>query len=126
MTAHRPALDAAAVPPAASDVLAWVVREAVTNVLRHSAASQASVSVAVDPEATTLMVANDGADLTGTSGSRTGVASMRDRLAPLGGTLEVTHDGGWFTLVATVPAHAPGADPSTAANPAEITASYSA
>ncbi|WP_460744146.1 sensor histidine kinase [Mariniluteicoccus endophyticus] len=107
----------AAVPADAAQVLAWIVREGVTNVLRHSSATQASVSVAVDDEATTLMLANDGATLTGTSGSQTGIASMRDRLAPLGGTLDVTHDGGWFTLVATVPTRTKPRDPANPGDP---------
>lgn len=100
--------EAAVVPGPIGEVLAWIVREGVTNVLRHSNASQASLSVSSDdPGPTggevTLMIANDGADRTGTSGSRTGIASMRDRLAPLGGRVETTHEAGWFTLVATIP-----------------------
>lgn len=96
--------DAASVPPPVGEVLAWIVREGVTNVLRHSNASQASLSVSVDDGEAALLIVNDGADRAGTSGTRTGIDSMRDRLAPLGGHLEATHEGGWFTLAATIPA----------------------
>jgi two-component system, NarL family, sensor histidine kinase DesK len=72
---------------------AWVVREAVTNVLRHSRASTVEVSYA----AGVLLVRNDGATLAPTADG-TGLAGVRGRLAQLGAGLECDHDRDVFTV----------------------------
>jgi two-component system sensor histidine kinase DesK len=51
-------VDPARLPPAASQLLATVVREAVTNLLRHADAR--TVSITYDSPSTTLVIANDG------------------------------------------------------------------
>ncbi len=62
---------------------AWVVREAVTNVLRHSSATTVTISY-VDGW---LEVRNDGVGAGRPSEDGNGLLGLRDRLAPLGAAL---------------------------------------
>ncbi|TQF07496.1 sensor histidine kinase [Kitasatospora acidiphila] len=97
--------DPATLPPLVQSVLGWVVREAATNVLRHSEATLVSVRLCGDGEHTVLELVNDGlraepADHTPGSG----LAGLRERLAAHGGELncERGHDDR-FTLRAALP-----------------------
>lgn len=77
-------VDAAHVPGSTSRLLASVVREAVTNILRHSTARRVSITF----DGTTLIVVNDGADpqRSGTT-SGTGLAAHAARCAAAGARL---------------------------------------
>ncbi|WP_176451821.1 sensor histidine kinase [Enemella dayhoffiae] len=94
-------------PPAYADTLAWVVREAATNILRHSRASRVTIALAVGSGAdteTTLTLTNDGAGgRPATESTGTGLPSMADRLEAVGGRLTVQPEGDWFTVTAAVP-----------------------
>jgi two-component system sensor histidine kinase DesK len=84
--------------PAAESTLALGLREAVTNVLRHAGASRVDVELALVDGAPVLTIADDGRgglDGTGVRGGN-GLAGMRERLAGLGGRLDVDSpaDGG--------------------------------
>jgi two-component system sensor histidine kinase DesK len=89
--------------PAAVDVvLGWVVREATTNVLRHSSATEVTVALAVDPLRTRLTVADDGVGPTAPPGA--GLAGLAERVAALGGRLESgPGPGRGFRLAAELP-----------------------
>ncbi|WP_406311757.1 histidine kinase [Streptosporangium sp. NBC_01639] len=85
-------------------VLATVLREAVTNVVRHSAARRCTITVETDGDEVRLRVANDGVTraLPGTGGS--GLASLTARVESAGGTFTAGDEGdGAFALVAVVP-----------------------
>jgi two-component system sensor histidine kinase DesK len=98
--------DAVALPEPVQTALGWVVREAVTNVLRHSRASWCSVELrAVGGEAE-LRVANDGARGTETTWGN-GLTGLAERLAATGGRLSAGPDGDRFVLAATVPVGVP-------------------
>ncbi|MCK0116410.1 sensor histidine kinase [Isoptericola sp. S6320L] len=109
-----------AVPPLGTpqqEALAWVVREAVTNVVRHSRATECRLELDDDGATTELRIVNDGVvsggpDAAGLGEPRvpggTGLAGLRERLAAAGGTLDVAAHGDRFTVVARVP-NAPGA-----------------
>ncbi|MDN4172337.1 histidine kinase [Nocardioides sp. SOB77] len=85
-------------PEAWHEPAAWVVREAVTNVLRHSRATCVEMTYA----AGALTVVNDGAlPESGRDGS--GLAEVRARLAPLGATLDVVRDADAFTVRMVLP-----------------------
>lgn len=85
---------------------AWVVREAVTNVLRHSSATQ----VAIEWDAGRLSVTNDGVTETEAAGG-SGLAGLRERLTPLGAELSATRDGTSFAVVAAMPGGGPLEEP---------------
>ncbi|RPE33824.1 signal transduction histidine kinase [Kitasatospora cineracea] len=90
------------VPDAAGAVLGVVLREAVTNVLRHSRARHARIAVSAAGGAVRLEVENDGvgADVTAPG---SGIGGLTVRLAGAGGTLAAGPDDGWYLLRAEVP-----------------------
>jgi two-component system sensor histidine kinase DesK len=90
-------------PPAMRSVLAWVVREGTTNVLKHSSAQTCEIRVELAGDSVLLTMSNDHAHPP-VPGDGTGLIGMRERVAALGGTLtgSGTSDGG-FLLKATLP-----------------------
>ena len=88
------------VRPEYSEVFAYVLREAVTNVIRHSGASRCAVSLG----ACWVDVTDDGSGVGSTGESEGhGLTGIRERLDPLGGSLQVGRaPGGGFHLRAVV------------------------
>jgi two-component system, NarL family, sensor histidine kinase DesK len=90
-------------------VLATVLREGVTNLLRHSAARTCQVTASQAGESVTLLIANDGAKKSGIDcRDGVGLENLEARLAAIGGTLTVEFQDGTFCLSAAVPHTAPG------------------
>jgi two-component system sensor histidine kinase DesK len=87
-------------PAAAENALAFALREAVTNVVRHSAARTCTIVVEQKDGATRLEVRDDGTG--GAAPAGTGLAAMRERIAGLGGELARRSDGG-TTIEITLP-----------------------
>lgn len=75
-------------------LFALALREATTNILRHSAA--ASVRISAVPER--LTITNDGAAEPTASSHGSGLASLTERVAAAGGRLSVQRDGDLFTV----------------------------
>lgn len=72
-------------------------REALTNVVKHSAASRVQVDFAVSPRTVKLSIADDGAGAAIASaepGTGFGIANMRARAVELGGTSELERSRG--------------------------------
>jgi signal transduction histidine kinase len=102
-------------PPTIESAAYFVVTEALTNVTRHARATEAHVAVVRASDRLVIEVRDDGvggAD----PGRGSGLAGLRNRVAALGGTLDViSPEGGPTTLLATVPlAPAPAAAPTPA------------
>ncbi len=103
----------AALPLATQEALAWVVREAVTNVVRHSDAARCEIMLRVERGEAVLTVTNDGVpdlDRTTTSPgspSGSGLIGLGERLAETGGRLETHLRPPVFRLTASVPLPAP-------------------
>jgi two-component system sensor histidine kinase DesK len=99
-------------PGAVDAVLGWVVREATTNVLRHSAARVVTVQLERDDDAVTLTVSDDGDGGDATTGA--GLAGLTERVTALGGRLEAGPAAGrGFRLAVTVPTTHVNAEPVT-------------
>jgi len=84
--------DDLALPPTYEQALYRVAQEALTNVARHAAASRVSVRLHLDADAVTLEVVDDGRGFDPGviySGASMGLQGMRERLAGIGGVLEV-------------------------------------
>lgn len=79
----------------AHGLLAHVLRETTTNILRHASCTQ--VRIAID--ARRLEILNDGADA-GPLPPMRGLATLRTRLEESGGSLEVSRRSGWFAVSA--------------------------
>jgi two-component system, NarL family, sensor histidine kinase DesK len=89
-------------PPAVEAVLAWTVREGVTNVMRHSQATRCSVRIISKDGQATVEVIDDGRGGTPEAGS--GLRGLGERVREWGGTLTaepLPHEG--FRLRVTLP-----------------------
>jgi two-component system sensor histidine kinase DesK len=111
----------------AEAALAWCLREAVTNVVRHSGASRCRVRLTRRDGQISLEVRDDGRGIGGWaesgqpgrpgSGAGSGLRGMSERLGAIGGTLSCGHaeaGGRGFRLVATVPEAAQAGQPEAA------------
>jgi two-component system sensor histidine kinase DesK len=119
-------------PDEVDAVLATVLREAVTNVLRHSTAQLCGIELAVDEGSAQLRVSNDGVVPAPGSESPSkrrgsGLANLAARAAAAGGCASTHSDGGRFELSVRVPLGSPaparsgrfgGEDPLPARDPA--------
>ncbi len=108
-TVHR---TADPLPDAADRLLAWVLREATTNVVRHSGAERCDIEISTADGSAALRVVDDGGTNGGTNGGNSaaatgfgnGLQGLTERLGAAGGTLEAgARDGGGFALVARLP-----------------------
>ncbi|WP_052436972.1 histidine kinase [Georgenia sp. SUBG003] len=96
--------DGAALPAPVQEALGWVVREAVTNVVRHADAARCTLDLAVvDATTARLTVRNDGVGRAARGGSGSGLVGLRERLTAVGGELTTAREGATFTLTAVVP-----------------------
>ncbi|MER5514504.1 sensor histidine kinase [Streptomyces sp. NPDC002763] len=95
--------------PQTETLLGWVVREAVTNVVRHSDATRCEITVDSGAEQVRLTVTDDG---TGANAAEprhegvggTGLKGLTERLAAAGGSLEAgPSPRGGFTVTAELP-----------------------
>ncbi|MEU3353823.1 histidine kinase [Streptomyces sp. NPDC037389] len=105
-------------PHPVETTLATVLREGVTNMLRHSGVRTCVIETGRDGRSVRLCVVNDGVPgparaRFGAAGAGSGLGNLRTRVEALDGRLaaEVSAGGGWFRLTAVVPvsAAAPGA-----------------
>jgi two-component system, NarL family, sensor histidine kinase DesK len=89
-------------PPTVEAVLAWTVREGVTNVMRHSQAKRCAIRIMNRDGRATVEVVDDGRGGTPKEGS--GLHGLRERVLERGGTLTaepLPHDG--FRLRVALP-----------------------
>ncbi|PYX93864.1 MAG: sensor histidine kinase [Acidobacteria bacterium] len=94
------ALGASELVPAQEGVLALVIREAVTNILRHSQATECDLRLTQADGVFTLEIADNGCGGNGAEGQ--GIKGMRQRVEMLGGSLERKTFHG-TTLTITLP-----------------------
>jgi len=96
-------------PPNVEIALFRIVQEALSNVHRHSEASKAEISVSAEANSVTLRITDNGKGMRTDSSPApvvlgVGIQGMKERLAQLGGTLEVVaSDASGTTVTATVP-----------------------
>ncbi|HEY8980649.1 MAG TPA: sensor histidine kinase [Streptomyces sp.] len=94
------------VPEESESALAWALREAVTNVVRHSGADRCAVDLVrretLDGPTLELSVEDNGAGGTATIPGN-GLTGLTERLEKAGGALETTATKHGFRLVARVP-----------------------
>jgi two-component system, NarL family, sensor histidine kinase DesK len=92
------------VSPLTENILSMCLKEAVTNVVKHSGAKNCSIRIEQTPEKSVLIVQDDGAKhvTEGDLNKGSGLKGMRERLEFVNGSLEIhSHEG--TTLIITVP-----------------------
>jgi signal transduction histidine kinase len=95
-----------ALAPAAGLAIYRVAQEALTNVLKHAGrGASAHVTLRWEPEQVTVVVRDDGTGAPAGDGRGRGLAGMRERVEPRGGTVTAgpRSDGG-FEVRAVIPA----------------------
>jgi signal transduction histidine kinase len=81
--------------PAAIEVAAYrIVQEALTNVVRHAAATQADVTIRCAAGQLSIRIADNGRGLPADLVPGVGLTSMRERLRDIGGRLTMGSEGG--------------------------------
>ncbi|MFD5516534.1 sensor histidine kinase [Streptomyces sp. NPDC127066] len=95
------------VPEETESALAWALREAVTNVVRHSGARRCTVELVrrqtLDGPVLELSVEDDGSGGTSGAASGNGLTGLTERLEKAGGSLEAGRVRHGFRLVARAP-----------------------
>ena len=97
--------DVGALPIEQDGVLAWCLREAVTNVVRHSGAKKCEVRLSSENGTAILDVTDDGQGATSLEGG-SGLVGMRERIDMVGGKLDFTTEAPGFHLAVTIPRRA--------------------
>ena len=96
-------LPARALPPDVRHNIFLIVKEALTNVLKHAGGSVVMLQVLIDGEKLKIVIADDGKGFatgaTATNGEHNGLENMRQRAAVVGGQLNVTSEPGKGTRV---------------------------
>jgi len=90
--------------PAVQDVLAWAVREGVTNVLRHSDARICSITAWRQGGTLRLEIVNDG--VRGPKGEGSGLAGLTERARALSGSVSADSAKGRFRMLVEIPEEA--------------------
>lgn len=115
------AFELGALPPLIDTALATTLREAVTNLLRHSKATHCRIKAAQHDGVIRLLVENDGVDPAyhnPAPDSGNGLGNLRTRMTAIGGRLESDlGKDGTFRLIAEAPARKP---PETSPEPRDI------
>ncbi|OZE96838.1 histidine kinase [Rhodococcus sp. 15-2388-1-1a] len=87
----------------AAEAAAWVVREGVTNILRHSAATYCRIELTDN----SIRLTNDHPSASSGRDDGTGLSGLRERLVAVGGTLNTEKTSEEFTLTAALPIENP-------------------
>ncbi|RKN43905.1 sensor histidine kinase [Streptomyces hoynatensis] len=93
-------------PPATDALLATVLREGVTNIIRHSNAQKCVLRAYCRADGIHLMLVNDGVrarEGAPTPHAGAGIENLTERLAAVGGRLHARVSGDCFRLVAEIP-----------------------
>ncbi|WP_104181994.1 sensor histidine kinase [Arthrobacter sp. B0490] len=126
-------VDAGGLPPEERTLFGLVIREATTNILRHSEATCVAFRLVRSGPGAVLSVTNDGVtddgatgdgvadgatDAVGGTGPRaagSGIDGLRQRFEAVGGSVDAGRVGGRFVLTATVPVSTAAASPGPSA-----------
>jgi signal transduction histidine kinase len=93
-----------ALPAAVEEALFRVIQEALTNIERHSGATQAHLRLAVEEQTLAMTVLDNGHGFaTRTPKDGMGLQSMRERIAAVGGILEIQSTAAGACVEARVP-----------------------
>ncbi|WP_220504517.1 sensor histidine kinase [Microbispora sp. H13382] len=84
-------------------LLSWVVREGITNVVRHSGARRCVITLRRDRDPVLVEISDDGAGGAAGDEDGSGLRGLRERLAAAGGRLSTARLPRGFVLTAEIP-----------------------
>ncbi|MFD4640538.1 sensor histidine kinase [Lentzea sp. NPDC058436] len=113
--------DHADLSPRSRTVLATVLREGVTNLLRHSHATRCSITITGSGGLVSIDIVNDGAPAEAGTDRGSGLTNLATRTTAIGGSVLAGANDGTYRLHAEVPAEPspdePASEPRTAGPP---------
>jgi signal transduction histidine kinase len=92
------AVDGERLPPSIETAVYYVVSEALTNAIKHSAATSLVVTVAADSDAVRATVADNGVG-GAKVGAGSGLTGLNDRVEAIGGRFAVASPSGGGTTI---------------------------
>jgi two-component system, NarL family, sensor histidine kinase DesK len=91
------------IPPFTQNIVSMCIREAATNIVKHSRATHCSVSISQSIEKMVIIVKDDGMGLDKGNQFGNGLRGMEERLALIDGELKVsTHNGAVLQLMVPI------------------------
>ncbi|HLK22417.1 MAG TPA: MEDS domain-containing protein [Bryobacteraceae bacterium] len=91
-----------------STALFRIFQEALTNILRHSSATQVDITLVEEPGEFVLAISDNGRGITGVEKSGLGILGMQERVRLLGGAIEINGlEGGGTTIAVRIPLEEP-------------------
>ena len=91
-------------PPNLNRVFGFFVREGVTNILRHSRATECRLTVRRGAEVLMIRLEDNGTEKAASAeGAGSGIAGLRERFGEMGGSLAAAQQATGYVLEATVP-----------------------
>ena len=90
------------IPPITQNIVSMCIREAVTNIVKHSKATHCTISIAHSTEKMNIMIRDDGMGLDKNKLVGNGLRGIGERLALIDGTLELSTNYG-AVIKMTVP-----------------------
>ncbi|MDD6791155.1 MAG: sensor histidine kinase, partial [Thermobifida fusca] len=100
------------IPAQSQSLIAWLVREGATNVLRHSSAQRCDITLSRQDRTWVVEVYNDGVRAGKATRFGNGLTGLSERVASAGGTLTASHTcNGGFLLRAVLPVPASVEEP---------------
>ncbi len=96
-------IPAGAIGPDLRHALRSVIREAISNIVKHSGASRANVSLSTRKDMLTLIVSDDGNGFDPDQESEgSGLGNFRERMLPFSGRIEISTSPEGTTVIASV------------------------
>jgi two-component system sensor histidine kinase UhpB len=95
--------DFAGIEPELAISIYRIVQEALSNVVKHARATQASVLLARRDGAVTVEVRDDGIGYAATAGDGMGIAGMRERVHAANGSFTIDSDGAGTRIAIRLP-----------------------
>ncbi|MCY9286841.1 sensor histidine kinase [Bacillus haynesii] len=90
------------IPPVTQNIVSMCIREAATNIVKHSRATHCTISISQTDEKISIAIKDDGMGMNQQTPFGNGLRGMKERLALIDGALDVsTHNG--MVLNITVP-----------------------
>lgn len=79
-----------------------VIKEALTNVVKHSNADRVEILLREHPALYQLMIKDNGTGIKGIQGEGIGLMNMRERVEALGGNINISHEDGFEIFISII------------------------
>ncbi|EWH21279.1 sensor histidine kinase [Bacillus haynesii] len=97
------------IPPVTQNIISMCIREAATNIVKHSRATHCTISISQTDEKISIAIKDDGMGMNQQTPFGNGLRGMKERLALIDGALDVsTHNGTVLSIAVPIVKKAEG------------------